>query len=200
MRIARAAALSLVGLLSSEAAAEDPVVIVAPLEDAVVPPSFTVTVEFGDIEHCDLDGCTKIPANAGELFVDGSPFTNCFDCQSPVDFDISLEPGPHTLRAAAVYGPSFNLSKFVHVIVEEDLTTGTTGESTTSDESTGSDDPTSSTTDASTTGTTDPSPDTSVEAPPPETDGCACDAGTDASGPAWLAVVCLFARRVRRRP
>ncbi|MDC0717184.1 hypothetical protein [Nannocystis bainbridge] len=173
----------LVGLfVSQEARAEDPVVIVAPQDGAVVPAQFTVKVTYGDIQYCDTDGCFDIPAETVALSADSSTVEQCLSCPAGgVEFDIMLGPGEHTLEASAAVGTVFSYSDPIKVSVEEAAPT---------DASDGMDPGTSS-------GTGDGSGSSGT---PGDDDGCACGmTGAPSGGLVWLGISLLLARR-RRAP
>jgi MYXO-CTERM domain-containing protein len=216
--------LALVAALGASAlasAAVDPV-IVSPAEGAVVTPPFTVEVTYGDILYCDTDGCQDVPAESVSLFADpSSKVIDLGTCSTMTEcpggkasFEVTLEPGPHELRAMADDGFfSAAMSKIVKITVEpaEQTTEGPT--------SSGDPDPTGSdTTDTDTTGSDTPdttsttggdAPDDSAGSPGTgsgadtggggnKDDGCGCSATNTSTGAfAWLLVMALAFRRRR---
>lgn len=170
------------GLFASMTArADDPVVIVAPEDGAVVPAEFTVKISYGDIEYCDTDGCVYIPAEMVTLNADSSSVEQCLSCPvGEVEFDIMLGPGEHTLDASAAVGTEIVYSEPVKISVEEAPTTGAS-------DGTGSGTNGSSGDDTSSTGKSG------------DDDGCACGmADGPATGLAWLGILPVLASR--RRP
>lgn len=155
-------------LLHATAHAADPVVIVEPQNDDVVPTKFSVKVTYGEVEYCDTGGCIPADAEIVDLLVDGMLHDQCYPCPGgEAKFDLMLDPGPHKLQAGAGAITPTEWSEIVEVTVEEDSTTSSGG-------------------DASSTGK------------PAEKDGCACNAAQDpAGGAVWLALLGLAISRRR---
>lgn len=100
--------------------ASDPVIIQSPIEGAIVPQTFEVSVTFGEITSCDTSTeCFHTPASGLILNVDDGAFDGCLGCCCATSFTITLVPGPHKLQAAAV-GEEIIYSEYVNILVQDE--------------------------------------------------------------------------------
>lgn len=168
-------------LFISSASNADPVVIVSPQNGAVLPTEFSVKVTYGEVEFCDTDGCMDVPANQVLLYADAVLQDECDPCfGSEAEFAVMLEPGPHTLQAAAGFYATSERSGIVKITVDASATTGA-GDGASSDSS------------------ADSGSEATSEGDPGSKDGCACGAGAGSKQALpWLGLTCLWASRGRR--
>ena len=190
------------------------IVIVAPMNGAVVDPSFSVKITYTDQYFGDTDVEEYIEPDEFEIRADGMVVVSCGQaCQNNgnAEFQLMLLPGPHELEAMArvSFGFSEEHSDPITITVKGDTdTTGDTEATGDSTDSSTATDTTATTNDTAATGDTPTSDaatdDTGTTAQPPadpgDKAGCTCDAR---SGPGsalpWLVVAGLPIRRRRRR-
>lgn len=115
----------LVNLLTLPIAqAGDPVVIVRPNDDAVVPPTFTVQITYGEVDWCEEGICTLAGAEKVRLVhvsaEETEELAECYPCSSEfAEFKIKLAPGQHSLRATASFRSSYEYSEQITITVDE---------------------------------------------------------------------------------
>jgi hypothetical protein len=206
LHMLRRPALVLVSLLASttSAHASDPVVIVSPVDGAVVAPQFTAKVTFGDVTICHFvassEECTDAPAELVYLFANGQQVGACDPCDGEqATFEVTLTPGAYDLLAKAQHQYAFEYSEVVKIEVEPDSSTSTS-QGTTATPSTGAEDGTAG-------GSTEPGPNETdgTTAESATTDGKSvaesCTCGTSGGGlapAAWLVLALLLTLRPTR--
>ena len=118
-RVAVMIAFLSVVLVEQRSEADDPVIIQSPLEGAIVPPHFEVSVTFGEVTSCDTSTeCYQGPASGLMLNVDDGLVESCIGCCCATSFSIILVPGPHRLQAAAAFGAGTAWSEYVNIVVK----------------------------------------------------------------------------------
>ena len=178
------------------------VTFASPSDGAVVPPSFTVTLEATDDCYCDTCGCFPEASESLGLALDGENVGSC--AASPCVIEVVAEPGEHTLTGSAQWFFSED-SMSIEIHVDGDAATegGSAAEGGSATE--GGDEAATQAADDTTPGGDTESNESTVGAgdDDDDDDGCSCRTRPSGSG-AWalalpLALLGAFARPRRLR-
>jgi MYXO-CTERM domain-containing protein len=165
------------------------VTIESPVDGAVVPSTFTVTLAATADCYCDTCGCFPEDVESIGLSLDGENVGSC--ASSPCIIEVQAEVGEHSLRASATWFFS-EQEQTIAIRVEGDGATDGENESatqTSAEDATIGQGGTESNDSTASAGTDDDT----------KSSGCGCTSGGSARPLAWLVLVGALARRRRTR-